>query len=262
MLVDSHCHLNRLDLSAFDGSLDKALDYAREQGVKRFLCVSVAAEDAETLYNIAAKHHDVDISVGVHPNDVGHQPIDIAKLTELASQDACIAIGETGLDYYRSEGKDTLQHQQTSFATHIEVSKNLKKPLIIHTREAAADTIGVMKEAKADEIGGVMHCFAESLDIAKQSIDLNFYISFSGIVTFKNARELQEVAQAVPLDRILIETDAPYLAPTPYRGKPNHPAWVYHVAKKISELRNESFETIAKITTDNFYRCFRLKENV
>lgn len=260
MLVDSHCHLNRLDLSDFDNNLDNALDAARAAGVRHFLCVSVMPDDAELLNKLATQYADVSISVGVHPNEASEHALDTDALEALASHPDCIAIGETGLDYFRTTGDEALEIQQESFRTHINVAKSLKKPLIIHTRDAAEDTLNLMKEEGADEIGGVMHCFSENLDIAKRAIDLNFYISLSGIVTFKNALLLQEVAQKVPLDRLLIETDSPYLAPTPYRGKPNHPALVYYVAKKISELRSLSFETIAEETTKNFYRCFNLRQ--
>ncbi len=257
-IIDSHCHLNQLDLSAFNGSLEKALDEARFVGVEHFLCVCITPDDIETLHDISHQHADVSMSVGIHPTEVIHHPITYEELYKLASAPACIAIGETGLDYYRTENEKALEKQRESFRTHIQVSRALKKPLIIHTRAAAEDTLKIMQEEQADEIGGVMHCFSEDWEIAKRALELNFYISFSGIVTFKNAHILHDVAQKVPLDKVLIETDAPYLAPAPYRGKPNHPAWVQFVAKKISDLRNISYETVAKETTANFYRCFRV----
>jgi TatD DNase family protein len=257
-LIDSHCHLNQLDLTAFDGKLENALNQAREVGVKHFLCVCITPEDVEILKQITASHPDITMSVGVHPNEVIAHPTDFKTLSELASPKRCIAIGETGLDYFRTEGSDACEAQRASFRTHIQTARELKKPLIIHTRAAAEDTLKIMQEEKADEIGGVMHCFSENWEIARRALDLNFYISFSGIVTFKNAHVLHDVAQKVPLDRMLIETDSPYLAPTPNRGKPNHPAWVQYVAKAISTLRNTSYETIASETTANFYRCFNL----
>lgn len=258
-LIDSHCHLNQLDLTEFDGSLDSALAEARKAGVMHFLCVCITPEDMPILEALHNRYPDVTISVGVHPNEVCHHPLDYQSLYDKAENSGCIAIGETGLDYFRTEGEDACEAQRKSFRDHIRVSRELKKPLIIHTRNAAEDTLRIMKEEKANEIGGVMHCFSENWDIAKRALDLNFYISFSGIVTFKNAHVLHDVAQKVPMDKILIETDSPYLAPTPYRGKPNHPGLVPYVAKKISELRNVSYETIARETTANFYRCFNVE---
>lgn len=255
-LIDSHCHLNQLDLSAFDGQLDNALNQARDVGVAHFLCVCITPDDVPVLNQLADTYPDITTSVGVHPNEVVHHPIDFETLSQLASPEKCIAIGETGLDYFRTEGDEACDAQRKSFSTHIRAARELKKPLIIHTRAAAEDTLKLMKAEKADEIGGVMHCFSENWEIARRALDLNFYISFSGIVTFKNAHVLHDVAKKVPLDRMLIETDSPYLAPTPHRGKPNHPAWVQHVAKSISILRNTSYETIASETTANFYRCF------
>lgn len=258
MLIDSHCHLNRLDLTAFDGKLDNALEAARSVGVEHFLCVAVEPDEVPVLHQLAATHPDVSMSVGVHPNEVESRALTSDELEALANHPNCIAIGETGLDYYRTTSDNVCEMQRQSFRAHIQVAKKLGKPLIIHTRCAIEDTLRIMSEEKADEIGGVMHCFSENLDAAMRAIALNFYISLSGIVTFKNAHLLHEVAQKIPLDKMLIETDSPYLAPTPYRGKPNHPAWVELVAKKISELRNTSFETIAKETTNNFYHCFKL----
>ncbi len=257
-IIDSHCHLNQLDLTAFGGSLDKALDEARAAGVLHFLCVCITPEDAPILNELNARYADVSISIGVHPNDVVAHALDANALKKLANVPGCIALGETGLDYFRTETPDAIKTQQKSFRTHIRVARELNKPLIIHTRAAAEDTLQIMKEEKAGEIGGVMHCFSENWDIARRAIDLNFYISFSGIVTFKNAHILHDVAKKAPLDRILIETDAPYLAPTPNRGKPNHPAWVKHVAEALAQLRETSYENIARETTANFYRCFQV----
>ncbi|MDF1677336.1 MAG: TatD family hydrolase [Legionellaceae bacterium] len=257
-IIDSHCHLNQLDLTAFGGSLDAALDEARAAGVKHFLCVCITPEDALILSELNKRYTDVSISIGVHPNDVTEHALDTDTLKTLANTPGCIALGETGLDYFRTETAEAIKMQHESFRTHIRVARALNKPLIIHTRAAAEDTLQIMKEEKADEIGGVMHCFSENWDIAQRAIDLNFYISFSGIVTFKNAHVLHDVAKKAPLDKILIETDAPYLAPTPNRGKPNHPAWVKHVAEALAQLRETSYETIARETTANFYRCFQV----
>ena len=259
-LVDSHCHLNQLDLSMFDNQLEQALNEAREAGVRHFLSVCITPDDIPALQTLCFNHEDISMSVGVHPNEVLNHPLSQEELFAFARTKHCIAIGETGLDYFRTETSVAHEAQKTSFRAHIAVARALKKPLIIHTRAAAEDTLAMMKAEKADTIGGVMHCFSENWDIAKRALDLNFYISFSGIVTFKNAHVLHEVAQNVPLDKILIETDSPYLAPMPHRGKPNHPAWVKHVAEAISRLRNVSFETIAHATTANFYQCFRINQ--
>jgi len=259
-LVDSHCHLNQLDLTAFDGNLDNAMVEARAVGVEHCLCVCITSADVPVLHELVARYPDVSMSVGVHPNEVATDPLDYEGLRELARAPACVAIGETGLDYYRTASEDACEQQRQRFREHIRVARELKKPLIIHTRGAAEDTLSIMQEEGADEIGGVMHCFSENWEIAQRALDLNFYISFSGIVTFKNAHVLHDVAQKVPLNKMLIETDSPYLAPTPNRGKPNHPAWVQYVAKAISELRNVSYETVANETTQNFYRCFPVKQ--
>lgn len=259
MLVDSHCHLNFIDLKDFNNDLTQVLAAAKENGVEHYLCVCVELEDYSVLCQIAESHPNISISVGLHPNsEIAEEP-NTSLLIDLAnSNQACIAIGETGLDYYRTETSDAQEHQRERFRTHIRAALTTSKPLIIHTRQAAEDTLLVMNEENAGDIGGVMHCFSENWDIAKRALDMNFYISLSGIVTFKNAITLQEVAKKIPKDRLLIETDAPYLAPVPYRGKQNHPALVKYVAQALSELRQVSYEELAKQTTDNFYRCFRL----
>ena len=258
MLIDSHCHLNLIDLSDFDNHMDNVIDAAEANGVEHFLCVCVELDDYPELCKIAELYPNVSISVGIHPNhEVGDEP-DVAKLCDLASHKSCIAIGETGLDYYRTTTSEAQESQRTRFRNHIKAAITSQKPLIIHTRQSAQDTIKVLKEEKAKDIGGVMHCFSEDWEIAQQALDLNFYISMSGIVTFKNATVLQDVAKKVPLDRLLIETDSPYLAPVPFRGKQNHPALVKHVAMAISELRGISYEEVATQTKANFYRCFKL----
>lgn len=258
MLVDSHCHLNMLDLKDFSGNLDNVILEAKLADVKQMLCVCVALEDFATLQKISQKYDNVYISVGVHPNDVSKKLITVEELLELAQDTKCIALGETGLDYYRDESDENKSIQQLGFRRHIIAAKKLKKSLIIHTRNAAIDTIKIMQEESAGEAGGVMHCFSETWEVAKQALDLGFYISFSGIVTFKNASNIHEVAKKVPLDRILIETDAPYLAPVPFRGKQNHPALVKYVAEAIAQLRDLKYEDIANITTKNFHMCFGL----
>lgn len=257
MLVDSHCHLNRLNLSNHNGDLNAALAFAKQQGVSQMLCVSVVLEDLPDMLAIARAHENIYVSTGLHPTEPVSTEPHVEDLITLAADPLVIAIGETGLDYYRCEGDITWQ--QDRFRTHIQAAKKLNKPLIIHTREAREDTIRIMQEENAQDAQGVMHCFTETWEMAKQAMDLNFYISFSGIVTFKNATELQDLAKKVPLDRMLIETDAPYLAPAPFRGKPNEPAYVRHVAELIAELRGISFEELASITTQNFERLFLQK---
>lgn len=258
MLVDSHCHLNFLDLTDFNQDMANVLAQAKDNGVQHFLCVCVELSDYPKLEQLAADYPNISISVGVHPNTEMDYPVTAEMLCDLAANPACIALGETGLDYYRTHTEEAQEEQRARFRAHIKAALTTSKPLIIHTRQAAEDTIKLMAEENAQKIGGVMHCFAESLDIAHQAIDLNFYISFSGIVTFKNATALQEVARNVPLDRMLIETDSPYLAPVPFRGKQNHPALVKHVAEALAELRGLSYAEIAEITTRNFHNCFRL----
>jgi len=256
MLVDSHCHLDRLDLSQVDGKLTGLLAAAAEQDVGHFLCVSINLEDYPAMLAIAEQHNRISASVGLHPNEQdGHDP-GIDELVEYAKHPKVIAIGETGLDYFRSEGD--LDWQRDRFRRHIAAAKQTGKPLIIHSRDAKEDTLKILEEESAGEVGGVMHCFTGDWDMAQRAMDLNFYISFSGIVTFKSARELQEVATRVPAERYLVETDSPYLAPVPHRGKPNQPAFVRHVAEFIAELRGESYEQVAAATTENFRTLFKV----
>ncbi len=256
MLIDSHCHLDRLDLTAHNGDLSLALKAANEQDVQRFLCVCVELAAFPKMITIAEKYEQVWATLGLHPTEeVADEPT-IEQLITLAEHPKVIGIGETGLDYYRCEG-DT-EWQRERFRKHIQVAKTLKKPLIIHSRMAQADTINILKEEQADTIGGIMHCFTESWEMAKAAIDMGFYISFSGIVTFSNAKTLHEVATKVPLASLLIETDSPYLAPVPYRGKPNEPAYVRYVAERLAILKGVDFSTIASHTTENFHRLFNL----
>lgn len=258
-LVDSHCHLNRIDLTEFDNNLDNVMIKAREAGLECCLCVSVELDEFPQLVKIAERYPDVYISIGVHPDSEFEKEPDAKLLIDLARHPKCIAIGETGLDYYRVETEQDRAKQRERFRQHIRASIASEKPLIIHTRQAAEDTLLILAEEKADSIGGVMHCFTENWEIARQALDLNFYISLSGIVTFKNAIQVHEVAKKVPADRLLIETDAPYLAPVPFRGKQNHPALVSHVAQGLSLLREVPYETLARQTLENFYRCFRVR---
>jgi TatD DNase family protein len=259
-LIDSHCHLNMISLDEFNNQLDVLLDNARAVGVARFLSVSVVLEDYLVLSQLAERYTDVCFSVGVHPDSPFDVKVDAQTLIDKAQHPKCIAIGETGLDYFRTEADDARESQQLRFREHIRASIATGKPLIIHTRQAAEDTIRLMREENAQSIGGVMHCFTENWDVAKQALDLNFYISFSGILTFKNATTIQEVAKKVPASRMLIETDSPYLAPVPFRGKQNHPEWLAYVARMLADLRQVDYKTVAAQTTENFYRCFRLNQ--
>ncbi len=253
-LVDSHCHLDRLDLSRDQGQLDAAIRRASEQGVRHMLCVSIDLEAWPAMVKAVEPFDQVSVSIGVHPNEQEGQEPTVELLCEHAKQPRVVAIGETGLDYFRTSGDQEWQRER--FRVHIDAAKQSGLPLIIHTRDAREDTIAIMREEDAGLAGGVMHCFAEDWDTARRAMDLGFYISFSGIVTFKNAETLKEVARRVPLDRMLVETDSPYLAPVPFRGKPNEPSYVRHVAEHIAELRGTTLEQIASATTGNFYQLF------
>lgn len=255
MLVDSHCHLDRLKLDKFDGDLDAVLELARSRGVGKFLCVGISLENVDRVVEIAGHYDDVVCSVGVHPLDVDSGLADVDKLLQLAQKPKVVALGETGLDYYYST--DTREIQQQSFTAHLRAAGRAQLPVIVHTRDAREDTIELIREHGSPEYAGVLHCFTESWEMAKAALDLNYYISLSGIVTFKNAEELREVARKLPPDRLLVETDSPYLAPVPYRGKPNIPAYVREVAEFIAELRGIPYEQLAEITTENFHRLFK-----
>jgi TatD DNase family protein len=253
MLVDSHCHLNFPELAA---KLDDVLALMRRNDVTHALCVSVTLEEFPQVKALTERYPHIYGSVGVHPDYPDVPVVSEAELVALADCPKIVAIGETGLDYYRI--KDDCEWQRERFRTHIQAARRCGKPLIIHTREAAADTLRIMSEEGADRAGGVMHCFTESWEFAQAALDLGFYISFSGIVTFKNAQALREVARKVPLDRMLIETDAPYLAPMPFRGKTNEPGLVKYVAEEISRQRNLPVAQVARATSDNFFKLFRV----
>lgn len=253
MFVDSHCHLDFPDLA---NNLDEIFENMQQNQVTHALCVSVNLEDFPRVRTLAESHNNLYASVGVHPDYENLTEPSAAQLVKLAEPSRVVAIGETGLDYFRLKGD--LEWQRARFRQHIRAAKQCNKPLIIHTREAAVDTLRIMAEEGADHVGGVMHCFTESLEVAQQAIEMNFYISFSGIVTFKNAHIVKEVAKTIPLDKILIETDSPYLAPVPFRGKTNQPAFVRHVAEEIAKLREISLEEVATATTHNFFRLFKV----
>jgi TatD DNase family protein len=255
MLVDSHCHLDRVDLTPYQGRFDDLMQRTRADGVGHMLCVCIDLEHYPAMRARVAGYDEVSVSVGVHPNEADRREPSVDELIDLAADPRVVAIGETGLDYHYNEGD--LGWQRQRFRVHIDAARRCGKPLIIHTREARKDTIDIMRAAGAADAGGVMHCFTETWDMARQALDLGFYISFSGIVTFKNAEALRDVARRVPLDRLLIETDSPYLAPMPHRGKKNEPRFVTHVADKLAELRGVDREEIVAITGENFFRLFR-----
>lgn len=254
MLVDSHCHLDRLDLGPYNADLGAALAAARECGVDRVLCVGVDRSNAETVRAIARSHEGVYASVGIHPLDIADTAESVESLCQLAAFPEVVAVGETGLDYYYS--RDNSELQQHSFRAHLQAAARLGKPVIVHSREAREDTLALIREAGDSKIGGVLHCFTETWEMAREAIDLNYFISFSGIITFKNAAELREVVKKVPLDRLLVETDSPYLAPVPFRGKTNEPKYAREVAACVAELKGISLEEVAAITSANFDRLF------
>lgn len=257
MFVDSHCHIDFPELA---DHLPAVLDAMAGERVTHALCIGVNLPDLPRVLRIAAEHRNVYASVGVHPDyeDTAEPTVDM--LCELAQRPKVVAIGETGLDYYRLSGD--LEWQRARFRTHIRAARVCAKPLVIHTRSAADDTLSIMRDERAGDAGGVMHCFTETLAVARAALDLGFHISFSGIVTFKNARELKEVAREVPLERMLIETDSPYLAPVPYRGKLNQPAYVRHVAQEIARLRGIGIDEVARATSHNFFTLFGISPHV
>ena len=249
--IDSHCHLTLPELAS---DVDGALARMRERGVEACLTVCVTLEEADRVRELALQHPEVYASVGVHPDYTGVEEPDVDTLVARAAHERVVAIGETGLDYFRLA--EPLEWQRRRLRTHIRAARACGKPLIIHTRASASDTLAIMREEDAARVGGVMHCFTETQEVAEAAIAMNFMISFSGIVTFKNARDLQRTAAELPLDRILIETDAPYLAPVPHRGESNEPAYVVHVAEKIAAIRGCSVDDVAAATSRNFRRLF------
>ena len=257
MFVDTHCHLTLLDLSPYQGDLDQALAQAREAGVSKFMSISVDLDDHIILAEIAKRHDDVGYTVGVHPCE---DPNSMARATtdyliELAQAEKVWALGETGLDYFHST--DFVEEQITCFARHIHASQVVKKPVVVHTRAAKQDTVDIIRAEKSTH--GILHCFTEDWEAAKAVLDCGYYVSFSGIISFKNAQALRDVAKQVPLDRVLIETDSPYLAPMPYRGKSNEPKYVPYVAKALSDVYDKPLEEIAFITRQNFENLLNLK---
>ncbi len=257
MLIDSHCHLDRLDLKPYDKDFSRFMDQARREGITHMLSVGINLDTFPRMRALADPYpKEISVSVGVHPNDCRGLPVPTGQLMEYGRDQRVVAIGETGLDYFRSEGD--LGWQQDRFRQHIQVARELGKPVIVHSRAAREDTLNIWAEEGGREVGGVLHCFAEDWDMARRALDMNLYISFSGIVTFKNAQAIQEVAGKVPEDRFLIETDSPYLAPIPHRGKPNYPFLVRHVAEKVAELRGMTLEQVAEVSASNFHTLFPL----
>jgi TatD DNase family protein len=253
MLIDSHCHLDFPELRA---DLPGVLQRMQANGVTHALTISTTLETFPAVYEVARSQPNLWCTVGVHPDERRDgREVGLEELIRMADDPKVVAIGETGLDYFRVEG-DT-EWQRERFRTHIRAARRTGKPLVIHTRAAAADTLRIMAEEGAAEVGGVMHCFTESWEVAEGAMALGFHISFSGIVTFKNAKDLKEVAKRVPLERMLVETDSPYLAPVPHRGQSNQPAFVRHVAEEIAHLRGIALDEVARATSENFFRVFR-----
>jgi len=252
MLVDSHCHLDFPELQA---DFSAVLDRMRAEGVTHALTISTTLETFPAVRDVARAHGNLWCSAGVHPDERRDgREVTVAELVAMANDPKVVAIGETGLDYYRVEG-DT-EWQRERFRTHIRAARECAKPLVIHTRESADDTLRLLREERASDVGGVMHCFTETWEVASAALDLGFHVSFSGIVTFKNAQTVKDVARKVPLERLLVETDSPYLAPVPHRGKVNQPAFVRHVAEEVARLRDLAFDEIAATTTRNFFSLF------
>ncbi|MCP4979610.1 MAG: TatD family hydrolase [Gammaproteobacteria bacterium] len=256
MYFDSHCHLDRIELDDFNNDFDQLLQTIKQEEVNRMLCIGVNLESFDSMYQRIARYEHIFCSAGVHPDyeDVEEPRID--QLCELAQRDKVVAIGETGLDYFHQSGD--LGWQRERFVTHIEAARDCSLPLVIHTRDACDHTIELLRRHKAQEVGGVLHCFTESWEMASAAIDLGFYISISGIVTFNQAQNVRDVATQIPLERLLIETDAPWLSPAPHRGKTNHPGRVRLVAEKLAEIRGESLETLANTTYQNANNLFGL----
>ncbi|MGR9100417.1 MAG: TatD family hydrolase, partial [Gammaproteobacteria bacterium] len=254
MLTDSHCHLDLIDLEPYQNDFGRFMQEATDCGIERMLCIGIDLDAYPAMLELVGDYRSISVSVGVHPNVKDLPEPDIDELLRLGRADRVVGIGETGLDYFRSDGN--LEWQRERFRRHIRAARKLGKPLIIHSREAKEDTLRILREEEGGEAGGVFHCFTEDWETAKQALDLNFYISFSGIVTFNSAGQIKEVAKKIPEDRFLIETDSPYLAPVPHRGEPNYPTYVRYVAEHIAELRNTDLHRIAELSTRNYYALF------
>ncbi|MCW8831161.1 MAG: TatD family hydrolase [Gammaproteobacteria bacterium] len=252
MFVDSHCHLDCIDLTDFDGSFDTLIQKTNDAGVEHMLCVGINLEKYPDMLALVADYPQISVSVGIHP--MHDDLLDADYIKSLAGNPKVVAIGETGLDYYYHKGDNLIQQQR--FRSHIQIANDMDKPVIVHTRDAGQDTLEILRSENAEKCSGVIHCFTETMEFAEKALELGFMISFSGITTFRNADALREVAKHVPDDCLLIETDAPYLAPAPHRGKQNWPGLVKHVAETLAEVRDTSVEEIAKISKENYYRLF------
>lgn len=256
MLIDSHCHLDRIDLKPYEDDFSCFMTAAKANQLEHLLCIAIDLESYPAMLDLVLNFPEISLTVGVHPNVKECKDPSVDELVALGKLNKIVGIGETGLDYFRSEGDLSWQHQR--FRNHIRAAKILKKPLIIHTREAKVDTLKILKDEGAEEIGGIIHCFTEDWEFAQKALDLNFYISFSGIITFNNATTIRDVVKKIPSDKFLIETDSPYLAPVPFRGRPNYPIYVRYVAEQVAELRGITVNKVADITTNNFYNLFQL----
>lgn len=255
MFIDSHCHLDKVDLSPYNGDFNKMLESAFYRKINTMLSVSIELDTFAVMYQLIQPYANIFASLGVHPLSAATEIIETEQLVDLANRHSkVIAIGETGLDYYYQT--DTKDQQQASFINHLKAASQLSMPVIVHTREARVDTLEIIRQQANLDASGVIHCFTEDWETAKAALDMNYYISFSGIVTFKSAKELRDVAKLIPLDKLLIETDSPYLAPVPYRGRENEPQYLLEVAKCIAEVKGVSLEEIATATSENFYRLF------
>ncbi|MCV6591217.1 MAG: TatD family hydrolase [Marinobacterium sp.] len=258
MFIDSHCHLDKVDLTPYNGDFEAMLQAAHERGVSRMLCVSIDLDQFERMYGLVSGRDPVDLSVGVHPlhaHELKESALVTAEhLVALAKRPEIVALGETGLDYYYQS--ETVDVQKAAFIAHLQASCETRLPVIVHTRDARKDTLDIIREHGDPAVGGVLHCFTESWEMAEQALDMGYYISFSGIVTFHNAEALRNVVKRVPIERVLIETDAPYLAPVPFRGKKNEPQYVPEVAKMIADLKGLSQKDVACLTAENYRRLF------
>ncbi|QLB17066.1 metal-dependent hydrolase [Mannheimia varigena] len=256
-IIDSHCHLDSLDYETKHKNIDEVIENAKARGVHHFISVCTTIGRFEAMKNLTSHRNDVSLSCGVHPLNVEDEPFDYDKLFEFAQDPKVVAIGETGLDYHYTP--ETKALQQSLFVQQIDIANKLNKPLIIHSRSARQDTMDMLEQNNAEKCGGVLHCFTEDWTMAKRALDIGFYISISGIITFRNAEELRDVVRKVPLDRLLVETDSPYLAPIPYRGKPNQPAYVRETCEYVATLKGVSTEEFARITTENVQNLFKIQ---
>ncbi|UVK76896.1 MAG: putative metal-dependent hydrolase YcfH [Sodalis sp. Fle] len=254
-LIDSHCHLDELDYHTLHRDVDDVVNKAKARDVQLILAICTTLPKFNKMTVMIGRRDNILFSCGIHPLNLDEQ-YDFAELCRLAASTGVVALGETGLDYYYQQ--DNKKQQQEVFRQHIRIGRKQNKPVIVHTRQARDDTLAILKEEKASDCSGVLHCFTEDRDTARMLLDLGFYISFSGIITFRNANSLRETARYVPLDRILVETDAPYLAPVPYRGKENQPAYVHDIAKYLATLKDVTLEKLANTITTNFSLLFHV----